>query len=269
MKKRWFFITCAAILLLILGLFLHRTAPSNIIEYDLRQNMLYLKPEDIPRLSEQCILQYSPDHFTEKDEIAFSCIATLDSGETALYAEESNTDYYGIICTKSGCAQYFSWQYQTPREVPPQLIPLPDGTTLCILNSGAGSGIHLEELHWLQVEKNTITDTSLLNEDITLAFKSAIQNEMLSDNQLVLQIEDTAYPITLPDEYDVPLTLLSVTYGENYNKIVYEDGLYIRAAIELHTEEQSGIIFAGTMQAKIIPDKAGFQITEYCVISEI
>lgn len=181
-----------------------------------------------------------------KSDENYFCIASCEA--LSLYAcQERET---GVICLLDNHAQYFNWRYRTPRQIPPQAAKLADGSYACILNVASGTGIQLYELHLLKLENGRISDSYLSSAKISEAFENVLTDIALSAQTATFQVDGKPEQYSLA-EYKEPLTLVSVSCGQSINEITITNGLTVRAAIELHTEETLGPVFAGSLQANI------------------
>lgn len=195
-------------------------------------------------------------------EIYF-CIAKSEG--LSLYAcRERET---GVICLLDDHAQYFDWQYQTPRQILPRITMLRDGFYACVLNVASGTGVQLSELHLLKLDNGQISDSLLSAERISEEFESILTDISLSAHTLSFKADGKAVQTYL-DEYREFLTLSSVSCGQSINEISTEDGLTVRAAVELHTEELLGPVFVGTLQADICVENNIFQFSNFVFIPE-
>lgn len=113
----------------ILLLYLHHT-PEEISFYQ-QNDTIYIHQSDRTRLSHEVLLKQDPGFQNTETEDCdpYSQIAACKG--FAIYAHQGES--VGIICLLNGHAQYFDWQYQTPRQITPQVTILDDNFYACIL----------------------------------------------------------------------------------------------------------------------------------------
>lgn len=202
-------------------------------------------------------------------------IITSDHYENTKYpliAELSQDDIYlygikptGVMLKYGDKIQIFDWIYTTPRFILPVLKKYDidnDGKDeiMCVLNVQSGTGVAVDELHILKLDRTTGYVDYKFSEYIAQV-KTMLFFNNKNKNSILLKTNNNSYTYVLPTEYQ-KLTFKNISYGDIVTFDI-SNGLKINIPLGMIFDEFASPQFLGdiTFKGDIAFKNGKFQIT--------